>query len=110
MDIDTGPIELSCSIRKGVGPWRWKDGGGLEHDTVPCPNTATRWTPVERTDDGVAVRKLQQPVCDGCNEMNYRDKSVAIGEAFDWDTDPRVLRYDAQQVMAGFKKAIDNLS
>jgi len=108
--VNVEQVELSCSIRKSAGPWRWKEGGGLAHDTLPCPNTATRWTPVERTDHGVTTRKLQQPVCDACNELNYRDHSVLIGEQFDWDTDPRVLRYDAQRVMASFMAAIDNLS
>jgi hypothetical protein len=72
-----------------------------------CPNAATRWHPVERTVDGVTTRQLVQPVCDSCDRMHYRDHSVRIGEPFDWDTDPRVLRYNADEVLGRFRAQLE---
>lgn len=77
---------------------------------LPCLGRATRWTPVEATESGAVMRRIVDPVCDDCDRMHYGpDHSVPIDEDFDWDADPRVLRYDREAVMGRFLAAIDRM-
>lgn len=99
-----------CSLNRTAEPRRLAEGSSVLHAIEPCPNTATRWTPEEVTRGGVTTREMVMPVCDSCNEMHYPSHSVSIGEDFDWDTDPRVLRYDADEVIARALSAIDQMN
>lgn len=98
------------------------DGGG-----GPCPRPATRITPVEVTENGVLVRRWGDVVCDhhdpfhygalqpghwsSCRSEGDPGHSILISEmeTLDWDSDPRVLRYDREETMGAFLVAIDNL-
>lgn len=94
--LPTPADSVQCSRTLGLGSTR-------------CPAPAVRVTPSEVTRNGVTTRDWSMPVCAGCNVMHYPDHSVPLGEAIDWTTDPRVLRYTHETVLARFMVGIERM-
>lgn len=95
-------VSGQCSLTRETS-----DGGGGR-----CPRPATRITPVEVTENGVAVLRWSEVVCDYHDPFHYAAHSIALGEmpTLDWSSDPRVLRYDREATMAQLLDAIDDIN